>query len=81
MSVKVLSRDDFYAELRKAGFEPTDEITEHFTIWGNEKNIISVNHSQEQYPYYYLSDLLSICGIEYNFSGRIIDIKKYKITK
>jgi hypothetical protein len=80
MSVKMFQKDEVYSELRKAGFEPTDEITEHNTIWKGEKGEISVNHSHEVFPYYYLSDLLSLYGLECNSSGTIIDIKTYKVS-
>ncbi len=82
MSVRVFSREDMYKELKKVGFEPTDEKTEKFTVWKNAENdVISVNHSHETYPYYYLADLLKVSGIDYNSSGTVIDMRKYKVNQ
>ncbi len=81
MAVRVFTREAMYEELKAAGFNPTDEKTEFFTIWKNGKgDVISVNHSHETYPYYYLGDLLKCIDIDYNFSGTVVDMKKYKIT-
>lgn len=81
MSVRVFSKNEFYDELKKAGFNPTEEKTEFFTIWENaDGEAISVNHRHDYYPYYYLDDLLSCVGINYNSSGTVVDIRKYKIS-
>lgn len=83
MSVRVFSQENLYAELKKAGFEPTAEKTEKFTIWRrSDGEVLSVNHSHATYPYYYLNGLLGVYGINYNFSGSktVIDLKSYKIT-
>ena len=80
MSVRVFSKEDMYKELQKVGFEPTDEKTEKNTIWKNaEGDVITVNHSHDVYPYYYLSDLLKCIGIDYNSSGTVVDMRKYKV--
>jgi len=81
MSVRVYTRDEVYAELRAAGFSPTDIKTERNTVWKNAQgDAITVNHSHDTYPYYYLNDLLEAIGISYNFSGGVVDMRTYKVS-
>lgn len=81
MSVRVFTREQMYEELRAAGFNPTDIKTERNTVWTNAKgDAITVNHSHETYPYYYLNDLLEVVGISYNFSGGVVDMRAYKVS-
>ena len=63
MAMRLFSREDFQKELRRAGLEPTDFVTQTGRLWETKDGqFISVPEHTDIYPDSVLEDLLRQVG-------------------
>src|SRR6185295_4234430 len=69
MSMRLYSKADFEAELRKYGLSPTEHTTEVLTLWISDKGMmIFIPHNQDIYPDYMLDTILAMMNRLYDTS-------------
>jgi hypothetical protein len=67
MSMRLYSKADFEAELRKYGLSPTEHKTDILTLWVSDKGMsIFVPHDQDMYPDYMLDTILAMMNRLYD---------------
>ena len=69
MSMRLYSKADFEAELRKYGLSPTELRTDILTLWVSDKGMsIFIPHDQDMYPDYMLDTILAMMNRLYDTS-------------